>query len=64
MLVRKTFIIGNLSEINYVENISRFSEGPNQWAALRLIISLIQTESNYIALSQDNGRRMEILANS
>jgi len=64
MLVRKTFIIGNLSEINYVENISRFSERPSQWAAPRLIISLIQTDSNYIALSQDNGRRMEILANS
>lgn len=52
MLVRKTFIKGKLSEINYVEN-SRFSEGPSQWAAPRLIISLSQTDSNYIALSQD-----------
>jgi hypothetical protein len=46
------------------KNISRFSEGANQWAAPRLIISLSQTDSNYIALSQDNRRRAEILANS
>jgi len=64
MLVRKTFIKGKLSEINYVKNISRFTEGPIPWAASRLIIRLNQTDSNYIALSQDNGRRMEILANS
>jgi hypothetical protein len=63
MLVRKTFIKGKLSEINYVENISRFSEGASQWAARRLIISLSQTDSDYIALSQDNRRRAEILAN-
>ena len=63
-MVQKTFIIGKLSEIKYVENISGFSEGPRPWAVSRLIIMLSQTDSNYIALSQDSGRRMEIVANS
>lgn len=72
MLVRKTFIIGKLSEIIYAENISLFSEGPSPWAASSLIISLSRTDIavglteayDYIALNQDNRRRMEILGNS